>query len=266
MKFYAVKVGKIPGIYTTWLECSKNVTGFSGAVYKSFPTLEEAERYIGITNSTENISENSNITELRTDIKNLNIRENIREQLGEQLREQVRDENKRLGIVRWNFDEKSTIFVDGAYNKHTKPNAYGSVTNHRGVDLIEGNKHLLSDMEIVRIDLPVGTRDLIVCNFDNVTQQNNGAELLSLVAGLRIALHYISNGYIIKNIASDSQLMVDYWSKGRYKREGLDTNKIFYIEESRRLREIFESYGGVIQKISADSGNPADLGYHVNKR
>ncbi len=260
MKFYAVKVGKIPGIYTTWLECSKNVTGFSGAVYKSFPTLEEAERYIGITNSnnsTENIREDNNSTE--------NIRENIKtDQLREQLGEQVR--NKRLDMVRWNFDEKSTIFVDGAYNKNTRPNAYGSVTNHRGVDLIEGNKHLLSDMEIVRIDLPVGTRDLIVCNFDNVTQQNNGAELLSMVAGLRIALHYISNGYIIKNIASDSQLMVEFWSKGRYKREGLDSNKIFYIEESRRLREIFESYGGVIQKISADSGNPADLGYHVNKR
>lgn len=259
MKFYAVKVGKIPGVYTTWLECSKNVTGFNGAVYKSFPTLEEAERYIGITNSTENISENNNITELRTDIKNLNMRT-------DQLREEVRQESQRLGIARWSFDKKATIFVDGAYNNHTKPNAYGSVTNHRGVDLIEGNKHLLTDMEIVKIDLPVGTRDLIVCNFDNVSQQNNGAELLSMVAGLRIALHYISNGYIIKNIASDSQLMVDYWSKGRYKREGLDSNKIFYIEESRKLRELFESYGGVIQKISADSGNPADLGYHINKR
>ncbi|MFA7203654.1 MAG: viroplasmin family protein [Candidatus Caldatribacteriota bacterium] len=45
-KFYAVKSGKIPGIYQTWNQAEEQVKGFSGAEYKSFPTLEEAERYI----------------------------------------------------------------------------------------------------------------------------------------------------------------------------------------------------------------------------
>ena len=35
-KFYAVRCGLIPGIYNTWDECSKNVSGYSGAEYKSF--------------------------------------------------------------------------------------------------------------------------------------------------------------------------------------------------------------------------------------
>ena len=35
-KYYAVKVGKTPGIYQTWDECKANVDGFSGALYKSF--------------------------------------------------------------------------------------------------------------------------------------------------------------------------------------------------------------------------------------
>ena len=47
-KYYAVKNGKVPGIYTSWDECRKNVSGFSGAQYKSFGTLEEARTYLGL--------------------------------------------------------------------------------------------------------------------------------------------------------------------------------------------------------------------------
>lgn len=46
-KFYAVKVGAAPGIYNTWAECEKQIKGFSGAVFKSFTTLLEAEKFIG---------------------------------------------------------------------------------------------------------------------------------------------------------------------------------------------------------------------------
>ena len=47
-KYYAVKVGKTPGIYLTWEECKDNVNGYPNALYKSFKTLEEAESYAGI--------------------------------------------------------------------------------------------------------------------------------------------------------------------------------------------------------------------------
>lgn len=47
-KFYAVKEGRVPGIYYTWDECKKQVTGYSGAVYKGFETKEEAMGFIGI--------------------------------------------------------------------------------------------------------------------------------------------------------------------------------------------------------------------------
>jgi caulimovirus viroplasmin len=45
-KFYAVAKGKVPGIYTTWLETEKQVTGFSGAVYKSFTSYIEAYKFL----------------------------------------------------------------------------------------------------------------------------------------------------------------------------------------------------------------------------
>ncbi|MDD6564007.1 MAG: ribonuclease H family protein [Clostridiales bacterium] len=45
-KFYAVRCGQVPGIYTSWDECRKNVHGFGGAEYKSFSTLSEAESFM----------------------------------------------------------------------------------------------------------------------------------------------------------------------------------------------------------------------------
>ncbi|MFA7532837.1 MAG: ribonuclease H family protein [Tissierellaceae bacterium] len=44
--YYAVKKGKNIGIYKTWKECEENVKGYSGAIYKKFPTYEEARSFI----------------------------------------------------------------------------------------------------------------------------------------------------------------------------------------------------------------------------
>ncbi len=43
-KAYVVWAGFKPGIYTSWPECQKQVSGFSGAKYKGFPSLEEAKQ------------------------------------------------------------------------------------------------------------------------------------------------------------------------------------------------------------------------------
>ena len=42
-KFYVVKKGRVPGIYLSWAECLRQVDAFSGAVYKSYKTRQEAE-------------------------------------------------------------------------------------------------------------------------------------------------------------------------------------------------------------------------------
>lgn len=43
-KYYVVWAGFKPGIYSTWDECKKQVTGFDRAKYKSFNSLQEAEQ------------------------------------------------------------------------------------------------------------------------------------------------------------------------------------------------------------------------------
>lgn len=42
MKYYAVRVGRTPGIYHTWDECKREVEGFKGAQYKKFESEKEA--------------------------------------------------------------------------------------------------------------------------------------------------------------------------------------------------------------------------------
>ena len=54
VKYYAVKIGKVPGIYMSWDECRENVSGFSGAEYKSFGTIEEARAYLGMQTDGQN--------------------------------------------------------------------------------------------------------------------------------------------------------------------------------------------------------------------
>ena len=50
-KYYAVRNGRKIGIFTTWDECKKQTSGYSGAEYKSFSSLREAQDYMRCGNS-----------------------------------------------------------------------------------------------------------------------------------------------------------------------------------------------------------------------
>lgn len=45
-KFYAVRVGKKPGVYKTWDECKANVQNFPGAIFKGFENEDAAWEFI----------------------------------------------------------------------------------------------------------------------------------------------------------------------------------------------------------------------------
>lgn len=46
MTYYAVKEGREPGIYDSWDLCQKQVLGYKGAIYKKFPTRDQALAFI----------------------------------------------------------------------------------------------------------------------------------------------------------------------------------------------------------------------------
>lgn len=52
-KYYAVKVGRTPGIYMSWDDCQSQISGFKGAVYKGFSDIKEADAFIRGENSIE---------------------------------------------------------------------------------------------------------------------------------------------------------------------------------------------------------------------
>lgn len=45
-KYYAVRCGRVPGIYTDWDACRGQVTGFPNACFKGFSSLTEAEAFL----------------------------------------------------------------------------------------------------------------------------------------------------------------------------------------------------------------------------
>lgn len=45
-KYYAVRVGAEPGVYSDWEEVKRQINGFPGQDYKGFETEEEAIKYL----------------------------------------------------------------------------------------------------------------------------------------------------------------------------------------------------------------------------
>lgn len=97
-KYYAVRKGKTAGIYMNWDDCKAQVQGFSCAEYKSFPTITEAEAYMGgaVKNSI-----------------------------------QVENEGGLPVTDKLN----AVAYVDGSYNIATKEFSYGVVMFHDGKEL-----------------------------------------------------------------------------------------------------------------------------------
>ncbi len=60
--YYAVKKGRETGIFESWEECQKQITGFSGAEFKKFKELYQAEEYLSI--SELNIEKNDDLNGL----------------------------------------------------------------------------------------------------------------------------------------------------------------------------------------------------------
>jgi hypothetical protein len=44
--YYAVAIGRRPGIYESWVEAAEQVSGYRGSVHKAFSTRAEAEFFL----------------------------------------------------------------------------------------------------------------------------------------------------------------------------------------------------------------------------
>lgn len=108
-KYYAVKVGRIPGIYQTWDEAKEQVNGYSGAIYKSFATLQEAEQFFS-----------GSIEQTNDSKKDDYISENLNKEINEKISSLSEDE-----VV---------AFVDGSYKPEAEKVGFGTIIISKGGD------------------------------------------------------------------------------------------------------------------------------------
>lgn len=52
-KVYAVRKGRQTGLFYTWADCEAQVSGYPGSEYKSFKTEDEANVYLGLSNTVD---------------------------------------------------------------------------------------------------------------------------------------------------------------------------------------------------------------------
>ena len=102
-KYYAVRVGKTPGIYMTWDDCKSMVDGFPGAKYKSFSSMAEAEAFLE----------------------------------GLEFQQLVMPETLDVAQKKMDNTDEVYAFVDGSYNEATKVYGYG------GFLVANGQKYVL---------------------------------------------------------------------------------------------------------------------------
>lgn len=100
--FYAVRVGRMPGIYTEWYgggQAEEQVHGYKGAQYKKFKTRAEAEDFLQAEGSIGKISANESTFQERQRIDIENLPENY-------------------------------AFTDGSFNAETGTYGYGGFLMH----------------------------------------------------------------------------------------------------------------------------------------
>lgn len=102
-KFYAVKQGRKTGIFTTWDDCKAQVQGYSGAIYKSFPTLAEAQGYLRGAGGN-GMSSTGNPCEKQDEVLNLDALS----------------------------DGEMVAYVDGSFHLEKRMFAYGAVIFYNG--------------------------------------------------------------------------------------------------------------------------------------
>ena len=158
-KYYAVKSGKTPGVYETWDACRANVIGVPGAIYKSFPTYEEACLFAGCK-----------------------VEENEADVSGAVL------DSPDTGKA--SSGERPYAFVDGSYNIATGLYGFGGFLCHEGIrEILQGSGsdpemasmrnvagEILGSMAAVQKALELGLREVdIYYDYLGIEMWANGA-------------------------------------------------------------------------------------------
>ncbi|MCQ2969603.1 MAG: ribonuclease H family protein [Clostridium sp.] len=206
--YYAVKVGFRTGIFKSWAECLACVQGYSGAKFKGFATLEEAEAFMNgsvvINNKSKSVNYLPNKDKEGYDVEHIKSKAN------------VRSSKEYIDPSEISEEFEYIAFIDGSYDKINK--IYGS-----GVIVL---KHDLIEHEA-----------FYEAGYDKWDQWNIVGELEATKLALKKA-----EEIGVKNVAIYHDLKnISLWATGEWKAKNRYTQEyVRFIEEySKRLNIYF---------------------------
>jgi len=243
-KYYAVRVGRHPGIYITWPEAQKEVTGFTGAVYKSFPTLVEAQEYMhtAVTKlrapkpgADDNTAKKKDLDELlEADVTGQNPGDSNPQSAADLILQNIKSIRgdtphayEKNTPDSWTFHQgEFYLATDGSFNTRSRKSGWAVYLGPTATNLIQ--------------PMPLDTT-------------NNRCELLAIQAVLECIQAHLGHPKLVSgqiiNIVSDSQLCVNtftkwipQWKKKGWKLASGDTPK--NLEDVQAIDRLLEELQG----------------------
>ncbi len=246
MPYYAVKVGKKPGVYNTWVECEANIKGVDKAIFKKFDLESDAKTFLTNDSQKSNDSAKKNAINniLEAAKKNKLEQDNVAKELGEKSSQVVDDS--------FNFVDKTNIYVYGLTINDSTDSPTGSI----GIFFNDDDLRNTSNKIIVGLDEKNGKKRM---------------ELKSVLVGLskvidsavetgEIIIIHTDSAYAIKcftqditkNIDSRYVPNFDYISKGYNTISMYPQIKFHYVKNINSLKSP-GAYGvGKAKKLASD--------------
>lgn len=205
-KFYAVKIGRKPGVYKTWAECKAQVDGFSGATYKSFLSLEEAEQFIGANSEKKSTS-----VQKRAENSGNKKNGNVKDVLYPDMKDVLSNPTTDIAVA----------YVDGSYHNGTKEFSYGAVV------AFDGKEYCFSEK----------VEDESLVSMRNVAGEIKGAE-----CAMRFALeHGCKEVYIYHDYEGIAKWCLGEWKTNK---EGTKAYKAFFDSIQEKIQIYFVKVKG----------------------
>lgn len=155
--------------------------------------------------------------------------------------------------------EQAEAWLAGGANYADKPSAKPGIYFDSGTGRGKGVEISVTDEkgdDLLWKVLPKGKINRFGKHWVFKDASNNYGELLACFFALKIALKEDA-----KKVFGDSKLVIEYWSKGRIKKNEVDAETVALAGKVKKLRKGFEARGGAVARVHGDE-NPADLGFH----
>uniref|UniRef100_A0A8C4Q3X7 Ribonuclease H1 n=1 Tax=Eptatretus burgeri TaxID=7764 RepID=A0A8C4Q3X7_EPTBU len=140
---YSVRIGRRPGVYTSWEECRRQVEGFPGAVYKKFSSKSDADTFIestSMTDETRALKDSNNSWPPHRNEDEADIETTLESERGSGLGEETASctDDNLSGFSFFRVGGVPVVYTDGCCSHNGKDAARG------GVGVFWGPEHPLN--------------------------------------------------------------------------------------------------------------------------